>query len=86
MALQTAPDVMTIGNQTAGADGNVSYFSLPGGITTYYSGIGVFYPDLSPTQRVGIRIDHEVKPTIKGIQQGKDEVLVYAIDYIKNNL
>ncbi len=79
MALQTAPDVTTIGSQTAGADGNVSEIVLPGNIVTAMTGIGVFYPDGRPTQRIGIVLDIEVYPTIKGIREGRDEVLERAI-------
>jgi C-terminal processing protease CtpA/Prc len=75
MALKTAPDVIVLGSPTAGADGNVSQIDLPGGIRTFFSGLGVFYPDRSPTQRVGIVPDIHVTPTIVGIQNGVDEVL-----------
>jgi C-terminal processing protease CtpA/Prc len=85
MALQTAPDVTLIGSQTAGADGNVSHVSLPGGIKVYFSGIGVFYPDKTPTQRIGIVPDIVVSPTIEGIRQGRDEVLEAAVSFIHNN-
>ena len=54
------------GSTTAGADGNVSTIILPGKIRTMISGIGVYYPDGTETQRVGIVPDVEVKPTIKG--------------------
>jgi hypothetical protein len=37
-----------------GANGNVSSIPLPGGQRSMISGIGVFYPDKKPTQRVGI--------------------------------
>ena len=43
------------------------------------SGIGVFYPDKRPTQRVGIIPDQEVKPTIAGVRAGRDEVLEAAL-------
>jgi len=43
------------------------------------SGIGVFYPDKKPTQRIGIIPDVEVKPTIEGIRAGRDEVLEAAV-------
>ena len=46
------------------------------------SGIGVFYPDKLPTQRVGIIPDVEVKPTIAGIRAGRDEVLEEALRQI----
>jgi C-terminal processing protease CtpA/Prc len=82
MALQTAADATVIGSQTAGADGNISLISLPGGISTYFSGIGVFYPDGRPTQRVGIVPDVVVKPTIQGVRDGRDEVLEAALDFL----
>ena len=83
MAFRTVPGALVIGSTTAGADGNVSPFFLPGGIRTMISGIGVYYPDGTETQRVGIIPDVEVKPTIKGIEQGRDEVLERAIEIIK---
>ena len=82
MAFQTAPDITVIGSTTAGADGNFSGIYLPGGIFTWISGIGVFYPDGTKTQRTGIRIDKIVKPTVEGIKAGKDELLEEAIHII----
>jgi C-terminal processing protease CtpA/Prc len=75
MAFRAAPDAVVVGSTTAGADGNVSQIPLPGGLSTLISGIGVFYPDKRPTQRVGIVPDVEVRPTIAGIRDGRDEVL-----------
>ncbi|MCX6282698.1 MAG: S41 family peptidase [Bacteroidetes bacterium] len=83
MAFRVAPRAMVIGSTTAGADGNVSEFRLPGGIRTMISGIGVYYPDRRETQRVGIVPDLEVKPTIEGIIAHKDEPLLKAIEIIK---
>jgi C-terminal processing protease CtpA/Prc len=79
MALRAAPGAMVVGSTTAGADGNVSVVPLPGGLTTNITGIGVFYPDRSPTQRIGILPDLEVRPTIAGIRDGRDEVLEAAV-------
>src|SRR5262249_4173719 len=45
MALRTAPGATVVGSTTAGADGNVSLIALPGGLRTYFSGLGVFYAD-----------------------------------------
>lgn len=78
MAFQSSPNVKVIGSTTAGADGNVSPIILPGGISTMISGIGVFYPDGTPTQRVGVKIDYVLKPTVKGLVEGKDELLEKA--------
>lgn len=83
MAFSTAPDVTIIGSTTAGADGNVSQIILPSGIMTGISGIGVYYPDGKETQRVGIVPDIEVKPTISGITEGRDELVEKALELIK---
>jgi len=79
MAFQSSPNVTVIGSTTAGADGNVSSIILPGGIQTAISGIGVLYPDGSESQRVGVKIDKVVKPTIAGVKAGKDELLEEAV-------
>ena len=80
MCFQSAPNVVTIGSTTAGTDGNVSYLTLPGGIITYYTGIGIEYPDGKMTQRVGIKIDIEAKPQIKDLYNGFDRILEEAIN------
>jgi len=82
MAYRVHPNATVIGSTTAGADGNVSQFYLPGGISTMISGIGVYYPDGKETQRIGIVPDIEIKPTIQGIKEGRDEVLEKAIGII----
>ena len=85
MAFRAGNNTTIIGSTTAGADGNVSIIMLPGGLKTMISGIGVYYPDGVETQRVGIVPDIEVKPTIKGIRDGKDELLDKAIELITND-
>lgn len=82
MAYRVHPNATVMGSATAGADGNVSPIVLPGGIRTAISGIGVYYPNGGETQRVGIVPDIEVKPTIEGIKEGRDEVLTRAIEWI----
>jgi C-terminal processing protease CtpA/Prc len=82
MAFKAGDNTTIIGSTTAGADGNVSQIVLPGGLRTMISGIGVYYPDGTPTQRVGIVPDIWVEPTINGIKQGRDELLEKAIEII----
>lgn len=84
MAFRTAPNAKVFGSTTAGADGNVSDIKLPGNISTMISGIGIYYPDGKETQRIGIVPDVEVKPTIDGIKNNKDEVLEKATKWINN--
>lgn len=82
MCFQTAGNTTIIGSQTAGADGNVFELDFKE-FHTRYSGVGVYYPDKKETQRVGIVPDIEIKPTIKGIQEGRDEVLEKALAFIE---
>ena len=84
MSLQVAENVTTIGRQTAGADGNICRIDLGKGYQTAFSGIGIFYPDRSLTQRTGVHIDQVVERTIEGVKQGKDEVLEAAMALFKN--
>ncbi len=79
MAFRSAHGAMVIGSTTAGADGNVSPIPLPGGYQTMISGIGIFYPDKKPTQRIGMIPDVVMQPTIAGIRAGRDEVLEEAL-------
>lgn len=82
MAFRSVPDAIVVGNATAGADGNVSRVPLPGGLYTFISGIGVFYPDKKPTQRIGIVPNVVVNPTIADVREGRDPVLAEAIRLI----
>lgn len=82
MAFRAAKNTTIVGSMTAGADGNVSTILLPGGLSTMISGIGVYYPNGTETQRIGIVPDVTVKPTIEGVKNGKDEVLEKAIEII----
>ncbi len=86
MCLQTAPDVVTVGSQTAGTNGAVSRFALIQNLNTQFSGTGIFYPDQSEVQRVGVRLDHEVTPTIAGIRNGEDEVMSKALELAEERL
>jgi hypothetical protein len=81
MALRAGRNTIVVGSTTAAADGNVSSVVLPGGYDTWITGIGVFYPDRTPTQRIGIVPDVEVRPTIAGIRDGRDEVLEAGISH-----
>ena len=83
MCFRAANGTQFIGSQTAGADGDVTNFTLPGNLTLYFSGRTVWYPDGKPTQQIGLVPDVLVKPTIKGIQARKDEVLERAIKYLE---
>ncbi len=82
MAFRIAENALIAGQQTAGADGDVVKFWLPGNILTCISGIGVYYPDKSETQGPGVKIDIPVTITRKGVADGVDEILTAAIGII----
>jgi C-terminal processing protease CtpA/Prc len=81
MAFRAAPRAIVVGSTTAGADGNVSRIPLPGNVEAMITGIGVFYPDRSPTQRIGIVPDLVALPTVAGIRAGRDEVLEAGVSH-----
>lgn len=74
-----------IGSPTQGANGDVTNFSIPGGISMYFSGHGVWHPDGRQLQRLGLQPDIEVRPTLAGIRAGKDEVLDKAVEYLQHS-
>jgi len=92
--MQHAPDATVIGTQTAGADGNVISVSLTSNVRYGFTRLGTGYIDGYQCQRNGLRIDEPVPPTINGIRQGIDEMLLYVsgcnsvstIDKTKNEL
>lgn len=80
MGLQAIGRTLTFGSQTAAADGDITFITLPGAVRAYFTGLGVRYPDDRPTQRIGIVPDVHVTPTLAGIAAGRDEVLDTALD------
>jgi C-terminal processing protease CtpA/Prc len=71
-----------VGSQTAGTDGDVLTVPMPGNVVINYTSLGVFYPDGTKTQRIGIVPDIRVLPTLAGYLAGRDEVLERGIQVI----
>ena len=69
-----------VGQPTAGTNGNVNSFYLPGGYYIYWTGMKVLKHDGSQLHGIGILPDVYVKKTIKGIKEGKDEFLDKALE------
>jgi C-terminal processing protease CtpA/Prc len=80
---QAAPGVTVIGSTTAAANGEVIGFNLPGGVNVSMTSLGVFYPDGTGMQRIGIQIDEIAEPTVAGIKAGRDEPLERALEIIQ---
>ncbi|WP_447643007.1 MULTISPECIES: S41 family peptidase [Chitinophagaceae] len=83
MLLQSRKNVTVLGSTTAGADGPATTLPLTYGFDVRFTGYGVQYPDGTECQRKGIKIDVTVRPSIKGIREGRDELLEKAIEVIK---
>jgi hypothetical protein len=71
-----------IGEPTAGTNGNVNHISLPGGYNISWTGMKVLKHDGTPHHGVGIHPTVPVKPTIKGLAEGRDEVLEKGIEVV----
>jgi len=82
MSLRNGSNVTVMGNNSIGADGNVTILPLPGGISMVYTGLGVYTPEGGQTQRIGLSPDIYVHRTIQGIAEGRDELMEAAIRYI----
>lgn len=72
-----------VGSPTMGANGDVTVVVLPGNIGAAFTGHDVRHADGRQLQRVGIKPDVLVHPTIAGIRSGKDEVLERAIRFVE---
>lgn len=83
MIFKAIPGVMFIGSQTAGADGNETPIPLIDGRKMIFSGVGIYYPDRTSTQKVGIAVDIEVRPTIKDLQNGVDPLADKAFEVLR---
>ena len=80
--LKAANGTVLVGSPTSGADGEITSVTLPGGLTVGFTGQSVTWPDGRQVQRVGLVPDVSARPTLRGIQQGRDEVLEAALRYL----
>lgn len=68
-----------VGATTAGTNGNVNPFEVPGGFSITWTGMRVLKHDGSQHHGIGVAPTLPVHPTAKGIAEGRDEVLEAAI-------
>jgi len=72
-----------VGGPTAGTNGNVNPFRLPGGFTVSWTGMKVLKHDGSQHHGIGIQPTIPVSRTRKGVAEGKDEILLRAVEFLK---
>ena len=82
MALMGGDNVTVMGTNSIGANGNVTFLPLPGGLTIGFTGLGVYLPDGGQTQRIGLSPDIYVPRTVEGIREGRDELMEVAIQFL----
>jgi C-terminal processing protease CtpA/Prc len=83
---EAATDVTFIGTPTAGANGDVTVMVLPGNLVVSFSGHDVRHADGRQLQRVGIQPTIRVAPTIRGLADGRDEILEAAVKFLKGDV
>jgi C-terminal processing protease CtpA/Prc len=71
-----------VGQQTAGTNGNINPFELPGGYRVLWTGMRVRTHEGSQHHLVGIQPDVRVERTIDGVRKGRDEVLQAALEVL----
>jgi hypothetical protein len=73
-----------VGSTTAGTNGNVVTFTVPGGFTIAFTGMRVTGHDgQAPHHLVGVRPDIVVVPTLAALLEGRDEVLQRALAVVR---
>jgi C-terminal processing protease CtpA/Prc len=72
-----------VGQPTAGTNGNINSFILPGGFRIIWTGMKVLKHDGSQHHLIGIKPTVPVERTIQGVIEGRDEFLEKAIEVVK---
>lgn len=72
-----------IGEPTAGTNGNICNFDIPGFQSLPFTGMRVLKNDGSPHHGVGIHPHILVRPTARGVMEGRDEVLDKALAFVE---
>ena len=73
-----------VGEPTAGTNGNVNPFKLPGGYTVTWTGMKVLKHDGSQHHGIGIIPTVPASRTRQGVAEGKDEILLRGLEYVKS--
>jgi len=73
----------TVGDTTAGTNGDINIIQLMGGYSIKWTGLRVLKHDGSQFQLIGFRPDYTVNRTIRAVKEGRDEYLEKAIEICK---
>jgi C-terminal processing protease CtpA/Prc len=71
-----------VGSPTAGTNGDINPFVLPGGYNVWWTGLRVLKQDGSRHHGVGIQPTVPFSRTLKGVIDGRDELLERAVEVV----
>ncbi len=77
--------VTTVGEATAGCNGNVNYIELIGGARAWFTGMRVLKHDNSQLHLIGYEPDYPVQKSIEALVTGRDEYLEQALAVVRNS-
>jgi C-terminal processing protease CtpA/Prc len=72
-----------VGGPTAGSNGSINLYYLPGGYRVSYTGMLTIRLDGSRFHGVGVRPTYVVRRTVKAVAEGRDEVLDKAVELVQ---
>lgn len=75
-----------VGQPTAGTNGNVNSFTLPGNYQISFTGMKVLKLDGSLHHGIGVLPDIYVNKTLRGVREGRDEFVEKAIEVLNKNI
>jgi len=80
---QLFPNSITIGDQSAGADGDFKTLLLPGGYELNFTGNAIFFKDGTEAQKKGVKIDRIIQQTKENFSSDTDYLLQQALDLME---
>lgn len=83
IGLQGVTQSITVGTSTAGANGMAITLRFPGGYFSFFSGFGEYYPDNTPNQKLGVKLDKKVPLTLRGYLDARDEIYEHGLRLAK---
>ncbi len=84
LMLEATAETRFLGSATAGANGDITHAVLPGGILFTFTGQDVRHGDGRQLQRQGLVPHEKLRPTIAGLQAGRDELLERAVQMLRD--
>jgi C-terminal processing protease CtpA/Prc len=85
LLFEAANRTTLVGTPSAGADGDVTNFAVPGGIVISFSGLDVRGARGGQVQRLGLQPSIRAVPAIADIRAGRDEALNTAVEYLSQS-